>query len=813
MGRPASSDPDNLHGSKGRRNRLMDPLHSGQESPYAMGDTVSFSHADDFPQKVAFLIILLLVLTKPICVNGSDFIVVAVTEPVVGVMEGMDVNLTCLITNNQKTEARNVRAIWKKGADYPEANATTVWDKDAQKGNTTLQLKRVSQKDMERYMCIVRSRKSFDYKQITLRVVPWKLWKDAPSQESVEIDPPWAGQDMWEGLPLKMSCPFILKQGCNQTVQVKWWKENKPKSWDKIDRGISWWEKSGKGIGWLNISNPQIGLTEGKYLCLVICGIEADYGIRIVGAGQGTRPPHIVPPIGKKRREVAVHQSHERENLIIGLIRDFGMVQNVSRITACLPLPQAAGEPIPWGIIPIPLPHEIAENISTVCHIERKEREIVTVKKNVWNAALYTTEDVEVRTKQPYQEVKCENVSRQQVIWDNWKTVWGPSLLEHYSYIGAVSWCIQWTGKKNKTLLEVYKTETSTREIKEARENWNCTNVITCDTPENQINLAPLRVLLKWGCECRRFNHTILDKVNSLWSNGIRRAVSCKDTTIKSPGNLVWVMGHGQWTTHIPIDGPVTQITLGIPTLCPLWKQSRLKSNRKKREVDAFTELENEWHEPDGGVKFGWALESLFAPIATYRNREMLYKLLGQTERLAAATKKGFKDINLQLQATSRMTLQNRMALDMLLLKEHGVYQYLKTRIDHCCIHIPNMTIEVEKDISQLEIVESKTKDIEKEAQHNWIGEIFESLGLQVSGWVSSIIQYILLILILLLTVWLAYKCVLGVIEKETKHTRRVMKALTRSNEMQLSHLTPPKYEDVIGQENPAFEDSITTEN
>lgn len=105
----------------------------------------------------------------------------------------------------------------------------------------------------------------------------------------------------------------------------------------------------------------------------------------------------------------------------------------------------------------------------------------------------------------------------------------------------------------------------------------------------------------------------------------------------------------------------------------------------------------------------------------------------GQVERMNQ-TIKGFKDMNLQLQATSRMTLQNRMALDMLLLKERGVCQYLKTKIDHCCIHIPNVTIEVEKDISQLETIESKTREIEKEAQHNWIGAIFESLGLQVSG-------------------------------------------------------------------------------
>lgn len=384
MERPTSSDHDNLHCGKGRRNRLMDSLYSGQESPCTMGDSVSLSNTDDFSRKVAFLIILLLVIMKPILVNGS--VVVAVTEPVVGVMEGMDVNLTCFITNDQKTEIQNVRATWKKGADYPEANIVTVWDKDAQRGNTTLQLKQVRQEDMEGYMCIVKSRKSFDYKQIKLRVVPWKLRKDTPSQESVEIKPPWTVQGMWDELPLQVNCSFVLKQECNQTLQVKWWKENNQKLWEKIDQGISWWEKSGKGIGWLNISNPQIGSTEGKYLCLVICEFDADYGIRIVEVGQGTRPTHIVSLIEKKHRElrdteVAVHQTHEQENLVVGLIRDFGIVQNVSRITACLPLPQAAGEPIPWGIIPIPLPPKATENTSTVCQIERKEKEIVTDKK------------------------------------------------------------------------------------------------------------------------------------------------------------------------------------------------------------------------------------------------------------------------------------------------------------------------------------------------------------------------------------------------------------------------------------------------
>lgn len=269
--------------------------------------------------------------------------------------------------------------------------------------------------------------------------------------------------------------------------------------------------------------------------------------------------------------------------------------------------------------------------------------------------------------------------------------------------------------------------------------------------------------------------------------------IDCRYTTVHSPGNLVWVLGHGQWTTHLSLDGSVTQITLGVPTLCLYWKQNRLiqRKGLQKREES----LEEQWHEPSSGVQFGWILESLFPPVATYRNREMLSNLLGQTERLAAATKKGFKDLNLQLQATSRMTLQNRMALDLILLKEHGVCGYLSRRIDHCCVHIPNVTLEVEKDISQLTEVETKTKEIEKEAQHNWIGAVFDSLGLHLSGWITSAIQYVLMFLIFLVTIWIVYRCLLGVIEKEKKRSLRLLKAMTRGR--QNEEPSPPRYEDV----------------
>lgn len=131
------------------------------------------------------------------------------------------------------------------------------------------------------------------------------------------------------------------------------------------------------------------------------------------------------------------------------------------------------------------------------------------------------------------------------------------------------------------------------------------------------------------------------------------------------------------------------------------------------------------WNEPPTAVKVGWALESLLAPLATYRNRAWLHRLTGQVGKPADVTKKGVKQLNLQLQATSRMTLQNRTALDMLLLKEHGVCGYLREKIDLCCIHIPNVTQGVEHDWSLLGQIEKDTQEIQQDMQGNWLDNIF----------------------------------------------------------------------------------------
>ncbi|KAM7020577.1 uncharacterized protein M8220_017630, partial [Acridotheres tristis] len=622
MGRSPTSDYDYIHSRKGPGDRQLDTLHPNQESPVTMGSPTFNRHKTGVQGK-ALIVMLMLSIAR----IGNAFVKVTVPEPTVIVPQGANVNLTCLFSDDQGAGFDEVNARWKliTTNEVFSEGIVTIWDMKQQKGNTTLMISHLQKAQVGQFSCIVWIRESFDYGNLDVKILA-KSFKTKRHSYPIQVIPTSMGVDMWDGPSLRIKC------------------------------------------------TPKLGS---------FCKIRK------------TRTVQQAKEIKNVQQELG------QENLVVGLVRDFGKMQNVTAITACLPLPKAAGDPIPWGIIPLgEMPPEIV-NGTRKCNKELRNRtrivEEVYTYGGRWSTPKQRSEclklsnpvftkigqhknigwcafEVNQKRSRPvvdyYYEIVCQEGKEE---WEQWKSIWGPSLLEPYSYIGPIHWCIEWIGSRKQEHPGVLGAETVPHNKLAQASGWNCSKVITCDTPESQIGLIPVRVLLKWGCECQKYNHTITGELKGAWKD-------CQSTTVRSPGNSVWVMGHGQWTTHLPIGGPITQITLGIPTLCPFWKQSKLtkedQEERTKRELSPETDetvnLENEWHEPGGSVKFGWMLESLFAPVSTYRNREMLYKLLGQTERLAAVTKKGFRDLNLQLQATTRMTIQNSMALDLLLLKEHG---------------------------------------------------------------------------------------------------------------------------------------------
>ena len=61
------------------------------------------------------------------------------------------------------------------------------------------------------------------------------------------------------------------------------------------------------------------------------------------------------------------------ENLMVGLIKEFANLQNIAQITACLPIPRAVGESIPWGILTMNLTKLEYGNETVDCKQEPRE--------------------------------------------------------------------------------------------------------------------------------------------------------------------------------------------------------------------------------------------------------------------------------------------------------------------------------------------------------------------------------------------------------------------------------------------------------
>ncbi|XP_077462118.1 uncharacterized protein LOC144077893 [Stigmatopora argus] len=86
-------------------------------------------------------------------------------------------------------------------------------------------------------------------------------------------------------------------------------------------------------------------------------------------------------------------------------------------------------------------------------------------------------------------------------------------------------------------------------------------------------------------------------------------------------------------------------------------------------------------------IAAGW--ESIFLLITPNKNVDRINYLHYNVQKLGNYTEQGFVAIKEQLAATSLMTFQNRIAVDMLLAEKGGVCAMFG---DECCTYIPNNT-------------------------------------------------------------------------------------------------------------------------
>ena len=63
-----------------------------------------------------------------------------------------------------------------------------------------------------------------------------------------------------------------------------------------------------------------------------------------------------------------------------------------------------------------------------------------------------------------------------------------------------------------------------------------------------------------------------------------------------------------------------------------------------------------------------------------------------------------------QVQAKSKSALQNRLALALLPAEAHGVCGYVKLDAGHRCLHVPNATEDLQKQVDEMQRAASRVR-------------------------------------------------------------------------------------------------------
>uniref|UniRef100_A0A8C3KBG7 Envelope protein n=1 Tax=Calidris pygmaea TaxID=425635 RepID=A0A8C3KBG7_9CHAR len=320
---------------------------------------------------------------------------------------------------------------------------------------------------------------------------------------------------------------------------------------------------------------------------------------------------------------------------------------------------------------------------------------------------------------------------------------------------------------------------------------WNCTNIINCTTGRNLQNswvwlIPSLRHLISVACLCQNYTkpyppemgcNTSISfkdlKYSEKSSGRIPQTMgNCDDSPIYAPRQLTWICSDGTITDMLNPIHPGLQCTLGVPSLCPPYYSEKFISQglwhpRTKRATNGT----------------GWTVSQQLAVWAEgffglgmghLRTRIMLSNLTAQVETLADLTNDNFELLNAQVQAVSRVTLQNRLVLDMILLKEQGVCGYLKANHEQeeCCVTIPNVSLPLRENLQKMKKIAEATHELQDQIKNTWLGNIFAKIGWGFTGWITNLLQTFIVIIICIIVVCIAISCVKRIIVKSISQVR-----------------------------------------
>lgn len=80
-------------------------------------------------------------------------------------------------------------------------------------------------------------------------------------------------------------------------------------------------------------------------------------------------------------------------------------------------------------------------------------------------------------------------------------------------------------------------------------------------------------------------------------------------------------------------------------------------------------------------------------------------------------------------QRNSKMTIQNRVKFDVILLKEKGVSGKILLSVGDCCVHIPNVSVSLHEEMNKRKKTARDNREIAAALVTNQLGAVLSVLG------------------------------------------------------------------------------------
>lgn len=230
------------------------------------------------------------------------------------------------------------------------------------------------------------------------------------------------------------------------------------------------------------------------------------------------------------------------------------------------------------------------------------------------------------------------------------------------------------------------------------------------------------------------------------------------------PRGILFICGDRAWA-GIPsrlVGGPCTigRLTLLTPSNKHIqdWKVKRAQSNstRAKRDLrDLNSDCDSEiihWSKPKS------VAVTLFLPwVSIAKSLGELAHLECWVAKQANLTSATLSDLLADEETTRKTTLQNRAAIDfLLLLHNHRCEEFEGL----CCL---NLSSKAEDARATIQKMQDLVHQIKQETS-DWLGDLFKGWGL--SGWAGSILRSILITLLILFIVLIACSVLWGLVKR-----------------------------------------------